>query len=52
MILVFGATGNVGGAVVRDLAATGAPVRAVVRDPHRASLPPGVDVVAGDLGEP
>ncbi|MGH6691395.1 MAG: NAD(P)H-binding protein [Gammaproteobacteria bacterium] len=51
MILVFGATGNVGGAVVRELAAAGAPVRAVVRDPHRASLPPGVDVVAGDLGE-
>jgi uncharacterized protein YbjT (DUF2867 family) len=51
MILVFGATGNAGGAVVRELAAAGADVRAVVRDPQRADLPPGVEVVAGDLGE-
>jgi uncharacterized protein YbjT (DUF2867 family) len=51
MILVFGATGNVGGAVVGELAAAGADVRAVVRDPQRASLPPGVEMVVGDLGE-
>jgi uncharacterized protein YbjT (DUF2867 family) len=51
MILVFGATGNAGGAVVRELAAAGAAVRAVVRDPQRADLPPGVEVVAGDLGD-
>lgn len=51
MILVVGATGNVGGNVVRELTARGAPVRAVVRDPNQSTLPPGVDVVAGDLGE-
>jgi uncharacterized protein YbjT (DUF2867 family) len=53
MNLVFGATGNVGGAVVRELAAAGAGVRAVARDPERAkaSLPAGVEVVAGDLGD-
>jgi uncharacterized protein YbjT (DUF2867 family) len=49
MILVFGATGNVGGALVRRLAGDGVPVRAVVRDPGRADLPPGVEAVAGDL---
>lgn len=53
MILVFGATGNVGSAVVRELAATDAAVRVVVRDPQRAgaSLPDGVEVLAGDLQE-
>jgi uncharacterized protein YbjT (DUF2867 family) len=51
MILVFGATGNAGGAVVRELAAAGAAVRAVVRDPQRATVPPGVEAVAGDLGD-
>src|ERR687891_2627159 len=51
MILVFGATGNVGGAVARELAAAGAKVRAVVRDPQRAGVPAGVEVVAGDLGD-
>jgi uncharacterized protein YbjT (DUF2867 family) len=53
MILVFGATGNVGGAVTHELAAAGTPVRAVVRDPQaaRANLPPAVEAVAGDLGD-
>jgi uncharacterized protein YbjT (DUF2867 family) len=53
MILVFGATGNVGQAVVRELAASGAKVRAVVRDPQRAGpgLPSGVEAVGGDLGD-
>jgi uncharacterized protein YbjT (DUF2867 family) len=53
VILVFGATGNVGGAVVRELAGAGAEVRAVARDPQRASasLPTGVEVVAGDMGD-
>lgn len=49
MILVFGATGNVGGAVVGELAVAGSQVRAVVRQPERASLPTGVEAVAGDL---
>jgi uncharacterized protein YbjT (DUF2867 family) len=51
VILVFGATGNVGGAVVRELAVAGSEVRAVVRQPERASLPAGVEAVAGDLAD-
>jgi uncharacterized protein YbjT (DUF2867 family) len=51
VILVFGATGNVGGAVVRELAVSGSEVRAVVRQPERASLPAGVEAVAGDLAD-
>jgi uncharacterized protein YbjT (DUF2867 family) len=48
-ILVTGATGNVGRQVVEQLAARGANVRALVRDPSRARLPPGVPVVQGDF---
>jgi uncharacterized protein YbjT (DUF2867 family) len=53
MIVVFGATGNAGGAVARELARIGADVRAVVRDPESAGarLPDGVEAVAGDLGD-
>lgn len=49
MILVAGATGKVGGALVAQLAAAGAPVRALVRDPARAALPDGVEAAVGDL---
>jgi uncharacterized protein YbjT (DUF2867 family) len=52
MYLVTGATGNAGGELVRALAAAGEPVRALVRDTARADLPPGVDVIAGDLNRP
>ena len=54
MILVTGATGKVGREVVRQLAAENAPVRALVRDPTRASRIrlPGVEIVVGDLGRP
>ena len=52
MILVTGATGNAGGAVVRALVDAGEPVRALVRDADRASLPAGVDTVVGDLNAP
>ncbi|MFE7506763.1 SDR family oxidoreductase [Promicromonospora sp. NPDC057488] len=50
-ILVVGATGNVGGAVVRRLAAGGEDVmvRAMVRTPGSADLPDGVERVRGDL---
>jgi uncharacterized protein YbjT (DUF2867 family) len=47
-ILVIGATGRVGRQVVSQLPA-GVRVRAVVRDPQTAGLPPHVDVVRGDL---
>ncbi|MGY2011556.1 NmrA family NAD(P)-binding protein [Nocardia gipuzkoensis] len=51
MILVTGATGNVGAEVVRALAAAGEPVRALMRN-VRASVPEGVEAVAGDLAAP
>jgi uncharacterized protein YbjT (DUF2867 family) len=52
MILVTGATGNVGGELAAALAARGEPVRGVVRDPGRAKLPAGVELVQGDLELP
>jgi uncharacterized protein YbjT (DUF2867 family) len=52
MILVTGATGNVGSELVRTLAARGERVRALARSPDRAAFPPEVQVVAGDLGVP
>jgi uncharacterized protein YbjT (DUF2867 family) len=51
-ILVTGATGTVGRQVVAELARMGRRVRALARDPAKAALPPGVEVVAGDLGRP
>jgi (4-alkanoyl-5-oxo-2,5-dihydrofuran-3-yl)methyl phosphate reductase len=52
MILVTGATGNVGRPLVARLAAGGARVRALTRDPARADLPTDVEVVGADLGQP
>ncbi|WP_431964143.1 NAD(P)H-binding protein [Nocardia sp. bgisy134] len=52
MYVVTGATGNIGAELVRALAEGGQPVRAVVRDPARASLPAGVEAVTGDLNRP
>lgn len=50
MILVTGATGNVGSQVVRELIARGGPVRAFVRDePKARNLFDGVDLVLGDF---
>src|SRR3954466_10942659 len=48
-ILVTGATGNVGRQVVEQLTKRGAKVRALVRDPSKASFPAGVEVVQGDM---
>lgn len=52
--LVTGATGKVGNAVARALAARGDTVRALVRDPGRARtlLPEGVEAVSGDVTAP
>ena len=47
-ILVTGATGSVGRHLVAELLTAGATVRAVTRDPDRADLPAGIDVVAGN----
>lgn len=54
VILVTGATGTVGSEVVRLLAAAGAPVRALTRDPGKAAGIGGTDVelVQGDLLDP
>ncbi|GAA4202969.1 NAD(P)H-binding protein [Actinocatenispora rupis] len=51
MILVTGATGNVGAELVRALAASGTPVRGLTRGTGPAATPP-VEYVSGDLGDP
>ena len=53
-ILVTGATGNVGSAVVAELGDRGLPVRAFVRDPDRAAaiLGPDVELAVGDFADP
>jgi uncharacterized protein YbjT (DUF2867 family) len=52
MILVTGATGNVGSEAVRLLAAEHQPVRALVRDPSRAPRGNGVEIAVGDFDRP
>lgn len=52
MILVTGASGNVGRNVVRQLLEAGEAVRAMTRDPQRVHFPEGVEVVPGDLSLP
>jgi uncharacterized protein YbjT (DUF2867 family) len=54
MYFVTGATGNVGGEVVRALVEAGAEVRGLSRDPSRAAadMPAGATAVAGDLNRP
>lgn len=53
MILVTGATGNIGRELVRELAAEEAEFRIFVRDPRRAAdLPERAHRVVGDLDDP
>lgn len=52
MILVTGATGNVGRPLVDALLAAGQAVRAVTRDPAKAALPAGAEVVQADPSDP
>jgi uncharacterized protein YbjT (DUF2867 family) len=53
VILVTGATGNVGGELVRALTGAGEEVRALIRrDSDRSRLPRGADAVVGDLNRP
>src|SRR6476661_11192679 len=52
LILVTGATGNVGRQVVLQLLNRGMRVRALSRNPGSAHLPDGLEVVRGDLSIP
>ena len=52
MILVTGATGNVGGQLVRRLASAGETVRALGRRAAPSGMPEGVEGVVGDLDRP
>ena len=52
MILVTGATGNVGREVVKLLLESGEEVGAVTRDPGSAVVPAGARVVGGDPSHP
>ena len=51
-ILVTGANGFLGRAVVRRLRATGAPLRLLVRRPSHKAPEEGIHLVYGDLGNP
>src|ERR1700733_1367410 len=51
-VLVTGASGRVGRAVVDSLIAAGVPVRALRRRPEATALPANVEVVTGDLTVP
>src|SRR5579884_965550 len=52
MFLITGATGNVGGEVVRALTEAGHQVRALVHHLNQSVLPSGVEGVVGDLNRP
>lgn len=51
-ILVTGATGNVGGELIRQLTADDVAIRAISRKPADVSLPESVEVVFGDVDQP
>lgn len=53
-VLVCGATGTTGGAVLRQLRGDRVPVRALTRNPESAAAlrSTGVEAVVGDLGDP
>ncbi len=53
VILVVGATGTVGSEVVKQLVEAGPKVRALVRDPAKASMPgQGAEIALGNLARP
>ena len=52
MILITGATGNIGKEVLKQVAQTGMPVRAAVQSPGKTAIPEGVDVAIVDYNQP
>src|SRR5215472_760841 len=51
-ILLIGATGRTGREIVAQLSSGGVRMRALVRSPQTAALPPHVEVMRGDLTVP
>jgi uncharacterized protein YbjT (DUF2867 family) len=51
-VLVIGGSGTVGRQVLSQLQVRGGAVRALMRNPEKERLPPGVEVVRGDLSVP
>jgi uncharacterized protein YbjT (DUF2867 family) len=51
-VLVTGATGRIGRAVIAELLGAGVPVRALARDAAAAGLPARVEIVEGDFADP
>jgi uncharacterized protein YbjT (DUF2867 family) len=51
-ILIIGGTGHIGRQVIQQLTTSRQPVRALVRNPEKADLPPEVEVMRGDLTFP
>ena len=51
-LLLTGATGQIGGAVARALAARGDDVRCLVRDPDRAAHLAPLELITGDITDP
>jgi uncharacterized protein YbjT (DUF2867 family) len=52
MLLIIGATGNIGRVVVSRLTAMGSQVRALSRNPDAAGLPRSVEALRADLTRP
>jgi uncharacterized protein YbjT (DUF2867 family) len=52
MILITGATGNVGREIVKQLHDNGERIRVLCRNPEKALFPANVEAVAGDLSNP
>lgn len=52
MILITGATGNIGNEIVKQLADKGEQVRILSRKPEKISWPANIDIISGDLTDP
>jgi NAD(P)-dependent dehydrogenase (short-subunit alcohol dehydrogenase family) len=54
MILITGATGNIGSALIQKFVAAGIPVRALVRSPEKAQqiVATNVEIAIGDFTQP